>query len=271
MNYNKLVNHICAWLKQRFQLAGKTVAVVGVSGGIDSAVVSTLCAMAGLRVRAISMPVRGKGSPLAQVHLDFLLELYPESVEAHVSDIGLTLKASIQEFNQKPDGLQLANLQSRIRMTRLYLFASNDGLVVGTGNKVEDFGLGFFTKYGDGGVDLSPIGNLLKSEVRMVARTLFLNPDIINVTPTDGLWEPGSGHDTDEEALGITYNEAEEVLKLHELLTELGSDISVADAKKHIADPIVELNYGVFRHWHDSTRHKMSMPPVCIIPEDIYD
>jgi len=274
MNMQNASAHIVQWLLDYAKRAGKDTFVVGISGGIDSALVSTLCAKTGLKVRAISMPVHSKRSPLANSHLGWLITNFP-NVEVDVSDIGDSFEMEIQEYRHPLDGLQRANLQSRLRMIRLYLYAGSSGLVVGTGNKVEDAGLGFFTKYGDGGVDISPIGDLLKSEVRAMAAYLGIDPRIIEVAPTDGLWEPGSGHETDEQALGMTYDEAEQAMALndkYEMVKTMLPNHSIDQfiEVEKLTDKQVSLLKN-FLGWHNATSHKMNMPPVCIIPENLRD
>lgn len=181
--------------------------VVGISGGIDSSVVSTLCALTGVETHVINIPIKQKEEQivLADNHIKWLSNF--KNVKTHKHDLTHcyeSFKGELSEFNNP---LGLANSRSRLRMMTLYQVASFvNGIVVGTGNKIEDFGVGFFTKYGDGGVDISPIADLTKTEVRELAKELNIIEDIILAKPTDGLWDDGR---TDEEQLGATYEELE--------------------------------------------------------------
>ncbi len=203
------MNEICKWLKNYSRKSGDRGFVVGVSGGIDSALTSTLCAMTGVRTIVVSMPILQQAKQLrrARLHIEWLKKGF-----SNVEAIEIDLSDPFEKFQRVfPDGysseLGFANSRSRLRMAALYQVAtSKNGLVVGTGNKVEDFGVGFFTKYGDGGVDLSPIGDLFKSEVREMARELGVLSEIVEAPPTDGLWDDDR---TDEDQLGATYEELE--------------------------------------------------------------
>lgn len=193
------------WLKSYLHFNNLKSFVVGVSGGIDSAVTSTLCAQTGERTILMVMPIhRMKDRAQAERHIDWLKNNYPNVEEHHVdlTDAYETLKQSVPPGFHKE--ISFANSQARLRMTALYLVAgATDGIVVGTGNKVEDFGVGFFTKHGDGGVDISPIGDLMKSEVRALAVRLGIAHEILVSAPTDGLWNDDR---TDEEQLGVSYD-----------------------------------------------------------------
>lgn len=186
--------------------------VVGVSGGIDSAVVSTICAASGMKTFALSMPIRQiqKQDDLSKVHCKWLAANFKN---VHV--LNINLDGVFSEF-EKASGINsgehaFANSRARLRMTTLYQVAgSNNGIVVGTGNKVEDFGVGFYTKYGDGGVDISPIADCTKTQVWDMGRELGINPAIIDAAPTDGLWLDGRN---DEQQLGMSYQELEEAME----------------------------------------------------------
>lgn len=186
--------------------------VVGVSGGIDSAVVSTICAASGMKTFALSMPIRQiqKQDDLSKVHCQWLAANFKN---VHV--LNINLDGVFSEF-EKASGINsgehaFANSRARLRMTTLYQVAgSNNGIVVGTGNKVEDFGVGFYTKYGDGGVDISPIADCTKTQVWDMGRELGINPAIIDAAPTDGLWLDGRN---DEQQLGMSYQELEEAME----------------------------------------------------------
>jgi NAD+ synthase len=217
----KLSSSITKWIKDYAKKAKVTTLVVGISGGIDSSVVSALCAKTGIKTIVIQMPIRQdkKLDQRSSLHAGWLLEHFPDNV-THMS---MDLTPVFNAFEKKVDpfcgaidasqvNLAFANSRARLRMMTLYQIAqSHKGIVVGTGNKVEDFGVGFFTKYGDGGVDISPIGDCLKTEVWDMARELGIEQEIINAPPTDGLWDDGR---TDESQLGMTYPELEHAMAL---------------------------------------------------------
>lgn len=266
-SYPSAIDYLTNWLDSKVQLAHKSKVIIPVSGGIDSAVVSDLCARTNHNVLAISMPVHGKGSPLANIQLQWLTKKYPK-VETRVYDIGTLVDAALATHSEVATNLHKANLTARQRMVMAYLAAGSDALVIGTGNKVEDYGLGFFTKYGDGGCDLNPIGDLLKSEVRAMGVYMELEPDIIHAAPTDGLWEDGR---TDEDAIGMTYKEAEWAMQFHEdqVCPEMEKD-HISKILKIVPEGRRKA-YRIFRDWHDATRHKMSPPPICELPEHFHE
>jgi len=185
--------------------------VIGISGGIDSSVTSTLCAMTGLKTIILSMPIKQKNTQhdLSLKHQEWLKKKF-NNVEGYTISLdGLfdSFKSSLSNFNNDHG---MANSRARLRMTSLYQVASaNKGIVVGTGNKIEDFGVGFYTKYGDGGVDISPIADCNKSEVWELGKELNILKEIIKAEPTDGLWDDGR---TDEGQLGLSYKELEEAM-----------------------------------------------------------
>lgn len=185
--------------------------VIGISGGIDSSVSSTLSAMTGLRTIVLSMPIKQNGSQhdLSLKHQEWLKKNF-KNVEGHTVELDSlfkTFESTLKDFNSEHG---MANSRARLRMSTLYqVAAANNGIVVGTGNKVEDFGVGFYTKYGDGGVDISPIADCNKTEVWELGRELKILDDIINAAPTDGLWDDGR---TDEGQLGLSYKEIEEAM-----------------------------------------------------------
>ena len=203
----KLEEKISNWLNKYLTSNNLESFVIGVSGGIDSAVTSTLCAKTGKPTTVLSMPIHQSPSQLnrANNHIKWLKSRYPN---VKVLEFDLTqLFETFKSLFTKENNLALANTRSRLRMVTLYQVATiNKGIVVGTGNKVEDFGVGFYTKYGDGGVDISPIADLYKSEVRELARDIGINSEIIEAAPTDGLWEDNR---TDEDQIGATYEELE--------------------------------------------------------------
>lgn len=203
----ELGERISNWILDYLNESKLDSLVVGISGGIDSALVSTLCAMTGKRTILLSLPIHQNSSHLSRAknHIENLKSRY-KNVESYEFDLSDLLDIFLVKFKDKSE-LSEANTRSRIRMITLYHIASlNNGLVVGTGNKVEDFGVGFYTKYGDGGVDISPIADLLKSEVRELAKKLNVIEDILVAKPSDGLWEDAR---SDEDQIGASYEELE--------------------------------------------------------------
>ena len=216
--------------------------VIGISGGIDSSVSSTLSAMTGLKTIVLSMPIKQKSSQhdLSLKHQDWLIKNF-KNVEAHLVSLDELFKAFESSLSKFNDEKGMANSRARLRMTTLYqVAASNKGIVVGTGNKIEDFGVGFFTKYGDGGVDISPIGDCKKTEIWELGKELKLLDEIINAEPTDGLWDDGR---TDVGQLGLSYKELEEAM----------NNPNSLNREKY--EKIRKLNL-----------HKMESIPVCKIP-----
>ena len=207
------IQYILDWIKQycntiKYQ---PVTLVIGVSGGVDSAVTSTLSAKTGLKTIAVSMPIKQnhKQHDLSIKHLDWLKSNFENVITREISldSIFFSFEESMQDFK---NNLAFANSRSRLRMTTLYQIAqSNNGLVVGTGNKVEDFGVGFYTKYGDGGVDISPIADCTKTQVWEIASKMSIIQDIIEAQPTDGLWDDSRN---DERQLGLTYKQIEEAM-----------------------------------------------------------
>jgi len=231
--------------------------VVGVSGGVDSSVTSTLCAMTGRPTIVVFIPEEHnkKGFTLAEQHMHEL-ELRFDNIRS----ITVELKQFLHNFTlmmsrvECSNDLALANSKARFRMLILYHIAqANNLLVCGTGNKVEDFGVGFYTKYGDGGVDISPIGDLMKSEVYDIAEVLEVNEDIIEAAPTDGLWADGR---TDEDQLGMSYQELEWAM-------------NVGEKNLTPSDPIQEAKYKKFLELRKANVHKMHPIPVCKFNVDI--
>jgi len=216
--------------------------VIGISGGIDSSVSSTLSAMTGIKTIVLSMPIKQKSSQhdLSLKHQEWLVKNF-DNVEAHTLNLDKlfeTFESTLSNFDSE---LGMANSRARIRMTTLYqVAAANKGIVVGTGNKVEDFGVGFYTKYGDGGVDISPIGDCNKSEVWEIGKSINILQEIIEATPTDGLWDDGR---TDEGQLGLKYEELEEAM----------NNVNSINREKY--EKIRKINL-----------HKMEPIPVCKIP-----
>ena len=212
-NYSELETRIVSWLKDYAEQFNIKAFVIGVSGGIDSAVSSTLAAKTGLPVYALGMPIYQKEEQetLSDAHLEWLESNFSNVVvqKFDLSKVFATFEFTMREFGA--DKHALANSRSRLRMVTLYQIATTvGGLVVGTGNKVEDYGVGFYTKYGDGGVDIAPIADLYKTEVWELGKHFGVDERIINAAPTDGLWDDGR---TDEDQLGASYVQLEEAME----------------------------------------------------------
>jgi len=212
-DYSKLKTDISDWMADYMKSSGMNCFIVGVSGGIDSAVVSTLAAETRYNVFALGMPIHQnpEQESLSDAHLKWLSEKYVnvEAVKINLTNTFETFRYDLERH--ATDNHALANTRSRLRMVTLYQFAGQyKGIVVGTGNKVEDYGVGFYTKYGDGGVDIAPIADLYKTEVWELGKHLGVDSRIIEATPTDGLWNDGR---TDEDQLGTTYVALEEAME----------------------------------------------------------
>jgi len=212
-NYEELKERIVKWIKDYADENKIQSLVVGVSGGIDSAVVSTLCAETGLPTFPLGMPIHQDSDQesLSDIHLAWLEKKYKnvKTLKFNLTKVFEKFKEALQEYSH--DDLSLANSRSRIRMITLYQIAGKyNGIVVGTGNKVEDYGVGFYTKYGDGGVDIAPIADIYKTEVWELGRLLGVNEKIIEASPTDGLWDDKR---TDEDQLGASYAQLEEAME----------------------------------------------------------
>ena len=212
-NYEELKERIVKWIKDYADENKIQSLVVGVSGGIDSAVVSTLCAETGLPTFPLGMPIHKDSDQesLSDIHLAWLEKKYKnvKTLKFNLTKVFEKFKEALQEYSH--DDLALANSRSRIRMITLYQIAGKyNGIVVGTGNKVEDYGVGFYTKYGDGGVDIAPIADIYKTEVWELGRHLGVNEKIIEASPTDGLWDDKR---TDEDQLGASYAQLEEAME----------------------------------------------------------
>ena len=213
MNSKEKIKFISNWIKSYAQeMPSKAQSlVIGISGGIDSSVSSTLSAMTGLRTIVLTMPIRQKDNQhdLSLKHQQWLLKNF-KNVEAHTISLDKLFETFSLTLNKFENEHGFANSRARLRMTTLYqVAAANKGIVVGTGNKVEDFGVGFYTKYGDGGVDISPIADCNKTEVWELGKELGILKEIIDAPPTDGLWDDGR---TDEGQLGFSYNELEDAM-----------------------------------------------------------
>lgn len=258
------ISHIVKWLKAYAKSAKISTFVVGISGGIDSSVVSALCAKTGLKTIVVQMPIRQnkKLDNLSSKQAGWLLERFP----ANVHHMSMDLTPVFSAFEKKVDPfcdieddtydtykLASANSRARLRMMTLYQIAQcNNGLVVGTGNRVEDFGVGFFTKYGDGGVDISPIGDCLKTQVWEMGRELGLEQEIIDAPPTDGLWDDGR---TDEGQLGMTYPELEHAMELDQADNCVWDPLALTKLEKS--------QLKKYREIRARNMHKMNPIPVC--------
>ena len=246
MNASEKVKFIANWIKNYAEnMPSKAQSlVIGISGGIDSSVSSTLSAMTGLKTIVLTMPIKQKSNQhdLSLKHQEWLVNKF-NNVEAHtinLDELFLAFSASLSKFDNEHG---MANSRARLRMTTLYqVAAANKGIVVGTGNKVEDFGVGFYTKYGDGGVDISPIADCKKTDVWNIGKSLGVIDEIIEAAPTDGLWDDSRN---DESQLGLSYEEIEEAME--------------NSKSKH------------FKKYQDIRKpnlHKMKPIPVCILPKD---
>ena len=241
MNAAERIEFIKNWIKNYCNSMERKpdCLVVGVSGGIDSAVVSTISAMTGINTKVLSMPIRQLKfqDDLSKAHLKWLKKKFSnvDEIIINLDDVFNIFEKTLSKFNNE---LAFANSRARLRMTTLYQVAgANNGIVVGTGNKIEDFGVGFFTKYGDGGVDISPIADCLKSQVWEMGKELKILEDIINAAPTDGLWADGR---TDERQLGMSYEDLEKAM------------LNIKDK-----------NYEKYLKIRKRNLHKMNLIPIC--------
>lgn len=252
-------DYITQWLADYASQVGSNGFVIGVSGGIDSATSSTLAARTGLPLVCVEMPIHQAASQVDRAvrHIEWLKKNYPnvQSQEVELSPIFDSFVNALPKVEGSQDKHEhsLVNTRARIRMTTLYYFAALHGhLVVGTGNKVEDFGIGFYTKYGDGGVDLSPIADLMKTEVYSIAKALGVNEDILVAPPTDGLW----GDDrTDEDQIGASYPELEWAMEFK------GDEKGLSSRQAQVL--------GIYRRLNAANQHKMQAIPVCKIPKEL--
>ena len=261
MQTKKVTKHIVNWLKDYATNAGIKGFVVGVSGGIDSALASTLCAKTGMPTLCLEMPIHQAESQVSRA-LDHVAWLQDNFNNVSMARVNLTLvfdslvSALPKVENKEKFFMSLANTRARLRMTSLYYFAALHGyLVVGTGNKVEDFGVGFYTKYGDGGVDLSPIADLMKSEVYKLAGYLGINEAIMKAAPTDGLWGDSR---TDEDQIGASYDELEWAM----LMIDQGKTTADFEGR---AKRVMEI----YTQRNKANKHKMEPIPVCEIPKEL--
>lgn len=261
MKTEKVIAHIVGWLKDYATKANVEGFVIGVSGGIDSAVTSTLCAKTGFNLLCVEMPIHQGENQVTRAdrHIDWLMENFPnvKRQPVNLTPVFDSLVEALPKVEDEEERfMSLANTRARLRMTTLYYFAAlKKYLVAGTGNKVEDFGIGFYTKYGDGGVDLSPIADLLKTEVYELGRVLRVNQDIMDAPPTDGLW---GDHRTDEDQIGASYPELEWAMRMD----DEGKTIDdFSDREKEV--------FTIYKRFNTANKHKMIPIPICEIPEDM--
>ncbi len=258
MNKKAILDYIVAWLKDYASKANMEGFIVGVSGGVDSALTATLCAMTGKKTMLLNLPIRQKKEEF------FRSKNQIEALEKRFSNakgLEVDLGASFQQLEKDlpahtvQDGLAMANTRSRLRMLTLYAIGqSNRLLVAGTGNKVEDFGVGFFTKYGDGGVDISPIADLLKSQVFALAEQAGVNQEILEAQPTDGLWDDARN---DEDQIGASYDELEWAMGF------TGDVNTLRKRQKEVLQ--------IYQNFHQANKHKMIPIPVCEVPKDYFN
>ena len=256
MDYIKLSSYISQWLYNYCENAKVSGFVIGISGGIDSAVTSTLCAETGKKTILVNLPINQSESEYirATEHIENLKSRFSnvESIEVNLTETFEVLSGSLP-FEASSNSLAMANTRSRLRMTTLYAIAQGHNcLVAGTGNKIEDFGIGFYTKYGDGGVDVSPIADLLKSEVFLLGKTLNVIESIQNAAPTDGLW---GDQRTDEDQIGAKYSELEWAMQFK------GDEDELTTRQKEVLS--------IYRKLNAVNQHKMLPIPVCSIPSEL--
>ena len=258
MKTEKVVDHIVQWLSDYLGRSGLKGFAVGISGGIDSAVTSTLCAKTGKPVLVLNMPIHQARDQVSRSssHMAWLNQHFAavKGIDIELTPVFEQIKTCFPGDIQ--DGLTMANTRSRLRMLTLYAFASSHKLLVaGTGNKVEDFGVGFFTKYGDGGGDISPIADLTKSEVYGLGKDLGIIQEILAAPPTDGLWEDNR---TDESQIGASYAELEWAMQY----LESPGNTLLTDREKQVL--------GIFQAFNTANRHKMVPVPVCRVPKELW-
>ena len=247
MSVNLIIQFITKWIKNYALNSSENQfnLIVGVSGGIDSALVSTLCAETGILTHLVSMPIKQNAEQheLSLGHIKWLKSNY-SNITSHVIELDEVFKNFKQIMQNYDSELAFANTRSRLRMLTLYQIAqSNNGLVVGTGNKVEDFGIGFYTKYGDGGVDISPIADCTKTQVWEMGKELGIKKEIVEAKPTDGLWDDARN---DEDQIGLSYPQIEEAMQ---------------NNKSQFYEKYLQIR--------KPNIHKMKSIPVCILPKKL--
>lgn len=259
MNKKEIINHITNWLISYSEKSKTEGFVIGISGGIDSALTSTLCALTGKKILCLNMPIRQHSLEYnrGNKHIQWLKANYPNVTSAEVNLTSILEEMEKVYDNEVQDFLTMANTRARLRMTTLYAYASHHKLLVaGTGNKIEDFGIGFYTKYGDGGVDISPIADLMKSQVYTLAAELGVVEDILIARPTDGLFADGR---TDEDQIGASYDELEWAM----LYLENNHLYELTDRQKQVME--------IYQSRNRANKHKMDPIPVCMIPKNLFN
>ena len=257
MKYPKKVSeHIVSWIDNYINKSGVKGIVVGVSGGVDSALTSTLSAETGQNVLCLEMPIYQNKEQVSRSkkHIDWLKSKYTNvtSIQIELNKTFESFLSSIPNNSSDKHELSLANTRSRLRMVTLYYFSAlNDYIVAGTGNRVEDFGIGFYTKYGDGGVDISPIADLLKSEVFSLAKFHKIIDEIIEAEPNDGLWNDNR---SDEDQIGASYEEIETAM------INFNKNENLSQREKKVLE--------IYKSFNTANTHKMDPIPVCKIPKD---
>ncbi len=256
MESKKVINHIAEWLKKYAIKSNQKGYIIGISGGIDSALTSTLCALTELDILLVNLPLRQRKEEYlrANKHITHLKLMFPniKSLELDLTEVFSKLEFSLPS-ETVANKLAMANTRSRLRMTTLYALGQTSGLLVaGTGNKIEDFGVGFFTKYGDGGVDVSPIADLTKTQVRKLAGELGIIQEILDAEPTDGLWDEDR---TDELQMGASYPELEWAMDFQ------GDENNLNVREKEVLS--------IYRKLNKINKHKMTPIPICLIPKEL--
>lgn len=256
MNCEKVSNHIVNWLKTYLESSGAKGFIIGISGGVDSALTSTLCAKTGLKTIIMTMPIRQTSAEFDRA-IEHINEL--KSKFSNVESLTVDLTSSFESFEKTlpistvENTLAMANTRSRLRMLTLYAIGQeNSCIVVGTGNKIEDFGVGFYTKYGDGGVDISPIADLTKTEVWEMAKYNNVVESIVIAKPTDGLWDDGK---SDEDIIGASYPELEWAMEFN------GDESQLSSRQAEVLK--------IYRRLNKVNQHKMNPIPICLIGEEI--
>ncbi len=257
MDNQKVITYIVRWLAEYSEKSRTDGFVVGISGGIDSAVTSVLCALTGKKVMCLNLPIHQHKAEYDRTnqHIQWLTEKYKNVVSCEVQ-LTKPFEVLVEIYPKEiQDWLTMANTRARLRMTTLYAFASHHKLLVaGTGNKIEDFGIGFFTKYGDGGVDLSPIADLMKSEVYALAKELNIVASIQDAAPTDGLF---ADNRSDADQIGASYDELEWAMNFN---TSGNKNTILSSRQKEVLDIYIQR--------HLANRHKIDPIPVCIVPKE---
>jgi len=257
MKAKEIIDHIVNWLKTYSNASGTEGFVIGISGGIDSALTSTLCAMTGKKVMCLNMPIRQVKNEYdrGNEHITWLKHKFTNVSSAEV-DLTPVFEQMEKTYDKEvQDFLTMANTRARLRMTTLYAYAGHHKLLVaGTGNKIEDFGIGFFTKYGDGGVDLSPIADLMKSQVYQLAAELGVAGSILKARPTDGLFADGR---TDEDQIGASYDMLEWAM------------LYMENKESYTLNEEQTKALNIYMSRHKANKHKMDAIPVCIVPKQL--